>query len=1504
MAGDVVGTAYVRIKALTDQLSKDIEKTVKKAMKDADLEKAAKDKGEETGEDFGDGVADGASKTLKKRSKDMVPGDEIDDEFGKIIKRTNKQFGQLSFDDALEGIRENFKQLELDFPEFDDIDIDVDVDTDRVISGFELLDERLLDFREKLGESFEFPDVDPPRIEPVFDTEQFDDAFTVFQRKFDEFRSRAENRRRPIKIFEVDDSALRRSLRVESESLDRVKERFRSLRDELGEKIDVPSFDLPFDEGRVNNFFRRFKSGLADNDAATQNWAGRLRTRFSRLGDDIDRGPLNRALDGLNAKLRGLGDVGLPSIGRLGATLALIGGAIIGALPYIQDVGSAVLAYATGLVAQVGFLGTALAGLGVAAAAAIGSAVTAALPIFLAFKAETEELTAFKDSVAAAGEEFQRIGVATQQTLLPALDDALFVLGDLVPLFSEFGLFVGRAVGNYAKLATGILVGEIAQRRFQTILQSSLRILDILLPTIINFGDILSGIWVAAAPAAERFVGVIGDLVDRWADVVNEGLRTGELTELFDLWLDRALTLGSALGNLSGALIDIFEVGATAAGDLFVRFDEWAERFRAFTESEAGQNRLALIFENSLAVMREVNAIVADIFDGIFGRLGEVGGVDNMVAALQRFRDVIPEIQEFWANALVVIDRVVRLFASTVWEKITTAWEQMEEPLGRLVEQFFDLLQVMNDSGAFDVFLDLMETLTNVLSTLLAIPGFGQFIAYMIAFGAASRVASIALGPFLRLFGGVGALLLNMVRARMGLQLAGMAGGLTQLASGFRAVAAAQAAGGVFSTLGQAMQAGAGRANSLAGALGGAVRQLGLLGPAGITAAGVIGVAGFSFFRAQQQSQKWRQEIRQATEALGLLNDGLNITAEGVAKYVNETSRFNSRDQIDDLDRMGFSAKELGEQVANGTLSYVNFADAALAADEIFISVNDRTRENTDSLATLGRRYDLTNEQMNNLAKGQEVYADGTKLALAGNDSLLESFEELNKVIGAAAKESIDEFVSNAQNVRLLGAGFLSDLRKDVTNAEDEDAGQILAAGQEALAAAAVKSSAAIKGLSDATRDQIREQSLMADGTVDVLKENQLLTDAITKQNTELRENLELFAGPKFRSYYPEAKTAVLDFLTVFEDINVPAFDELGVDEMVAQFPDAVAATDELFRALQGLPEDEFNAAAAALGADAEALKDAMNGAQQAIIDLQNQALESLPSVGELLDEATKTREDGSQYFDEKGFVQGVQDRTRDTIEFGANIEKVTKQLGVEAGILAAQQGPEAAANLSKITGTDAAALQVTLANMESAETFLKEQIASNLGPAIRTQFLDTGAIWGDGLTTGIAGGLTSEAAQEALRGAGLDTINMLARGFQGEFVLEDGRLSFKHTGTFARFNPTKRPQSLNQKLLTAAAGGLVDLNGVNGMFSRVGTDIVPAMLTPGEYVNTAATVDRLGVDFFDSLNRGSTPAVPVPVGGGGINASGWTFITPDPEESGRQTISRLRTASFLLGGG
>lgn len=84
------------------------------------------------------------------------------------------------------------------------------------------------------------------------------------------------------------------------------------------------------------------------------------------------------------------------------------------------------------------------------------------------------------------------------------------------------------------------------------------------------------------------------------------------------------------------------------------------------------------------------------------------------------------------------------------------------------------------------------------------------------------------------------------------------------------------------------------------------------------------------------------------------------------------------------------------------------------------------------------------------------------------------------------------------------------------------------------------------------------------------------------------------------------------------------------------------------------------------------------------------------------------------------------------------------------------------------------------------------------------------------------------------------------------------------------------------------------------------GSDTVPAMLTPGEFVIRRSAVQRFGADFFSQLNRGINPlAGMTPTassGGGGFNV-GTINVTAAPGEKAEQSLPRaLRRMSFLAG--
>ena len=96
------------------------------------------------------------------------------------------------------------------------------------------------------------------------------------------------------------------------------------------------------------------------------------------------------------------------------------------------------------------------------------------------------------------------------------------------------------------------------------------------------------------------------------------------------------------------------------------------------------------------------------------------------------------------------------------------------------------------------------------------------------------------------------------------------------------------------------------------------------------------------------------------------------------------------------------------------------------------------------------------------------------------------------------------------------------------------------------------------------------------------------------------------------------------------------------------------------------------------------------------------------------------------------------------------------------------------------------------------------------------------------------------------------------------------------------------------------AAGGLIGGRRAAGR----GSDTVPAMLTPGEFVIKRPVVKQFGAAFFSQLNRGITPlGGMVPQSGGTGFSIGSITVNAAPGERAEETVPRaLRRMAFLAG--
>jgi SLT domain-containing protein len=508
---------------------------------------------------------------------------------------------------------------------------------------------------------------------------------------------------------------------------ERVAETHRTMGDDDSVKRGLSGFITNFGKNLFQGFTNLFKGG----------GGGGIGTAFGSFLDSIKfpGGPL----------IQWGVTLGLPALGAIAQTA----GALIGSM-----------------ISVLGFLGTAAAGAGVAFAG-LGAAIAPAFFILKsAFTIESDDLEAFNLALEGTKERWQEVGLAAQKELLPALSEVFIKLEDLIPMFTEYAGSLGAIVGDVAVDAADALTREDNKAKIQSILDQGLPIIESLGDSLVTMIDPILSILAAAMPLAQRLADAIGRVADKFAGFIATKEESGELTETFDLWWDRLEQIGRIVGDLLVGLLGLFNTGADSATPFFDKLEGIAQRFRDFTGSEEGQNKLKVFFDNAWEVANEVFGLIGDIIKLIVGPMGETGGTEGIVNFFKALR-------EDWLPAIVELG--------------TQIGDSLKGPAGDFIDILGEFLKTLTESGAGTSFFQLFTANLFVLITAL------EIITNLLGTEVGGKIAKFALGflvlaktfkPILKFMGLLKPLqkLLNIIGKLVGKALVK---GLTLLGKGF-----------------------------------------------------------------------------------------------------------------------------------------------------------------------------------------------------------------------------------------------------------------------------------------------------------------------------------------------------------------------------------------------------------------------------------------------------------------------------------------------------------------------------------------------------------------------------------------------------------------------------------------------------------------------------------------------------------------------------------------------
>jgi len=480
-----------------------------------------------------------------------------------------------------------------------------------------------------------------------------------------------------------------------------------------GLKKGMAGTDTDVLERNVSDAAKR--AGESGGEEGGKSLARSMRENFKKNWDKD-----NKKGKGIFKVLDGIKSFKLPSQAWMG---------ILG-IPALGGVIQLASSYVLTLVGQLGFVVQAAAGAGVALGGMFAAVGLAAIPLVLAFKAQTEEMENFKESVEGQKELWMEVGGAVQATFLPALDQAIVNMGDLRDEFTVFGQEVGTIFGEFVLGLSEFLTSTESTGRWVEIFEGASVVFEFLLDAVQSLVRALLPFLQAAMPIAVQFADAIRRAAANFAFFIETSQESGALGTTFQDWWDKATQIGRSIWNIVEALWEVFSVAADVVAPQFDTLESKTQGWVDFLRSAEGQSTLKQIFEDALPVAQEVNALLGDLVDIFREAFVEEQGTGDMV-------EFIRSIRTDWLPALESL--------------LTTFSSGLGDGLRELAEAFGTLIQEAAESGALGTFTDVLIVLIEALTDVIQLPGVGQIIGALAAAVGILGLLGNVIGPLIGL---------------------------------------------------------------------------------------------------------------------------------------------------------------------------------------------------------------------------------------------------------------------------------------------------------------------------------------------------------------------------------------------------------------------------------------------------------------------------------------------------------------------------------------------------------------------------------------------------------------------------------------------------------------------------------------------------------------------------------------------------------------------------------
>jgi len=404
-----------------------------------------------------------------------------------------------------------------------------------------------------------------------------------------------------------------------------------------------------------------------------------------RVGVDIDEDSLRR----FNISLRSLATTAgraLGPVAALGTSLATLGAAAGVGAPLLAGLVTAAQQLApAAAVATQGVLALQLAtGTLKLALSGVEDAITSAFDpdvkpeeLEKQLKRLAPEARSFVRALIDMRGAFNRLRLQTQNLFFKNLDGLLKGLG------TRAFPVVRDAIRNTSivlnRMAAGVLnaAGELAEngtlRQALTGTVRGLRNLQNVPGRVVTaFGQLAA----AAAPAFARITQVVDRVSRQISDRLTNAFKSGALERSIDRAVTEFGKLFRAIGNIGGALRNVFNAAAGPGGSFFTLLENVTQQIEEITASKGFQDTLGALAR----VMREIGANIGPLLLNIFEELGPV--VQRLEAPVTRLVNLLgDELNE-------TVDKL-----GPVLTEAAETFDKIERALEPFVKLLFDMVQ-------------------------------------------------------------------------------------------------------------------------------------------------------------------------------------------------------------------------------------------------------------------------------------------------------------------------------------------------------------------------------------------------------------------------------------------------------------------------------------------------------------------------------------------------------------------------------------------------------------------------------------------------------------------------------------------------------------------------------------------------------------------------------------------------------------------------------------------